>query len=194
MNSRTSPHPVPVHLLIVALLALAALLPAAASASGGKAEYPLPDPKTTKIEIPGSIGGVSLGQTRKEALSEWGRKAECKDDFCHWGPKRYPDKGEASIRFEDGVVAYVGIGWSPQFVDGKRPIRRSITKFHTADGIRLKSTAKEAKKAFEGATTVFPGNDLLYKFATDEATMYFHVGRFVERIEILPPGFEYNGE
>lgn len=162
--------------------------------AGGKAEYPLPEPQTTKIEIPGSLGGVTLGQTKDEVFAQWGDEATCGKNFCHWGANSYPYQGYAEVGFENGVVSYVDIGWIPHFVDGKRPIRRSITKFHTAEGIRLKSTAKEVKKAFPDATTVSPGNDTLYKFATDDATMYIEVGRFVEEIFIHEPGFSFDGE
>lgn len=180
-------------LLLAALFALA-LLPAAAMAGGGKAEFPLPQPKTTKIEIPGSLGGVELGQTKTQALAEWGTKGICRKDYCHWGPNRYADKGEANISFEGGLVANVSIRWSPQFTDGNRPIRRSITKFHTPEGIRLKSTAKEVKKAYPQTEPIFLSNDIAYKFETPDATMYIHVGRLVKEFEVRPPGFEYSSE
>lgn len=188
---KTSPARSP---LLLAALLVSALLPAAAIAEGGKAEFPLPAPKTTKIEIPGSLGGVELGQAKTEAFHQWGNDALCKDGYCHWGPKRYPDKGEANISFEGGLVDNVSISWSPQFTDGNRPIRRSITKFHTAEGIRLKSTAKEVKKAYPETKPIFLSNDIAYKFENSDATMYIHVGRLVKEIEIRPPGFEYSSE
>ncbi len=177
-----------------ALVVALALLPGVASAGNGKPEYPLPEPETTLIEVPTSLGGISLGQTKEEVFAQWGDDATCKKDFCNWGPKRYAYKGHADVVFEDGVVSYVAVGWSPHFVDGKRPIRRKITRFHTAESIRLKSTAKEVKKAYPNAETVSPGNDTLYKFATDEATMYISVGKFVEDFKLFPPGFSFDGE
>ena len=195
MNFSKRISPVRVLVLALALAASAALLPGVASAGKADAEYPLPEPETTKVKIPGSLGGITLGMTQEEVLEQWGDKGTCKNGkFCSWGPNRYPEKGYASVSFEDGVVTSAIIGWMPHFSDGKRPIRRSITKFHTAEGIRLKSTAKEVKKAYPDTPTVSPGNDTMYKFATDEATMYIEVGLFVETIRLHEPGFSFNGE
>ncbi|MFN8149717.1 MAG: hypothetical protein U0R24_01145 [Solirubrobacterales bacterium] len=191
-----SKHVSPVRfLLLAATLVASLLLPAAASAGKGEPKYPLPEPQTTKIEIPGSLGGITLGMTQEEVFEQWGDDAKCGKSFCRWGSNKTAlNKGYANVSFEGGVVSAATIGWSPFFVDGKRPIRRSITKFHTPEGIRLKSTAKEVKKAYPDATTVDPGNDLLYKFADDEATMYIEVGRFVETIRLYEPGFSFDGE
>ncbi len=191
-----SKHASPVCFLLVAATVLASLLlPAAASAGKGKPKFPLPEPQTTKIKIPGSLGGITLGMTKDEVFEQWGDGAKCGKSFCRWGSNKTAlNKGYANVSFEDGVVSAAMIGWSPFFIDGKRPIRRSITKFHTSKGIRLKSTAKDVKKAYPDATTVSPGNDLLYKFATDKATMYIEVGRFVETIRLHEPGFSFHGE
>ena len=193
MNASKSNSAARLSILIAVLLA--ALLPSAASAGNGKAEFPLPKPETTKIKIPDSLGGVSLGQTPAETAAQWGGKGVCKNNYCHWGPNNYAYKGEAGIGFEDGVVNSAGIRWSPQFSDGKRAIRRSITKFHTAEGIHLKSTAKQTKKAYPDQKLIDVGNNDAFKFDGPDSTMYIHVGRrFVERIEIRPPGFSYAGE
>ena len=195
MNFSKRISPVRVLLLTVCLAALAALLPSAASAGGGEPKYPLPDPQTTKIEIPDSLGGIERGMTMDEVFEQWGDDAKCGKSFCRWGSNKTAlNKGYANVSFEGGVVTAATIGWSPYFVDGKRPIRRSITKFHTAEGIHLKSTAKEVKKAYPDATTTSPGNDLLYKFASDDATMYIEVGRLVETIRLYEPGFSFDGE
>ena len=185
----------PFRISIPIVVLVAVLLPGKVLAGSGGAEYPLPKPKTTKIEIPGSLGGISIGQTKSETVKQWGKKGVCKGDFCHWGPNSYPYKGGASISFEDGEVRSAGIRWIPYFVDGKRSIRRSITKFHTAEGIRLKSTVKEAKKAYPDEKLIDTGHSRAFKFETAEATMYIFLGsRFVERVSILPPGFSFDGE
>ena len=195
MNFSKRISPVRALLLTAVVAVLAALLPSAASAGGGEHKYPLPDPQTTKIEIPGSLGGIELGQTKDEVFAQWGDDAKCGKSFCRWGSNKTAlNKGYANVSFEDGVVSGASIGWSPYLVDGKRPIRRSITKFHTPEGIHLKSTAKAVKKAYPDATTTSPGNDLLYKFENDEATMYIEVGRFVETIRLYEPGFSFDGE
>ncbi len=195
MNFSKRISPVRALLLTVVLAVLAALLPSAASAGGGEPKYPLPEPQTTKIEIPGSLGGIELGQTKEEVFEQWGDDAKCGKSFCRWGSNETAlNRGYANVSFEDGGVTAATIGWSPYLVDGKRPIRRSLTKFHTAEGIHLKSTAKEVKKAYPDVETSSPGNDLLYKFADDEATMYIEVGRFVETIRLYEPGFSFDGE
>ena len=186
----------PFRIFIPIVVLVAVLLPGKVLAGSRGAEYPLPKPKTTKIEIPGSLGGISIGQTKSETVKQWGKKGVCKGDFCHWGPSNYPYKGGASISFKDGEVSSAGIRWIPSFRDGKRSIRRSITKFHTAEGIRLKSTLKEAKKAYPDEKLIDTGgHNRAFKFETGEATMYIFVGaRFVERVSIFPPGFSFAGE
>ena len=130
MNFSRRISPVRALLLTVALAVLAALLPSAAAARGGEPRYPLPEPQTTKIEIPGSLGGIELGQTKDEVFEQWGDDAKCGKSFCRWGSNKTAlNRGYANVSFEDGVVTAATIGWSPFFVDGKRPIRRSITKF-----------------------------------------------------------------
>ena len=91
-------------LLLAAGFALAALLPATASAA-------LPTPKTTTI-VPGkSIAGVAVGMSVKRALAAWGPGSSCTEatvqDACYWiGTDR---QGDASFNVVKGKVVLITI-------------------------------------------------------------------------------------
>lgn len=122
-----------------ALLALA--LPAAASAK-------LPSFPSTSIVIKSSIGGVSLGQSQKNAKAAWGTKGGTCTFDQNFGSCTFEagTSGTAQWTADDGKVTSVRIytgttGSTPNF---KTP----LTALKTSKGIGIGSTLKAVKQAY----------------------------------------------
>ena len=128
-------------LLVAAVVALAALLPATASAA-------LPTPKTTTI-VPGrSIAGVAVGMSVKRALAAWGPGSACTEatvhDSCNWiGTDR---QGAASFNVVKGKVVQVTISTGRKGND--LIYAGPLQKWKTRKKVRLGTTTYAVVKAY----------------------------------------------
>ena len=128
-------------LLVAAVVALAALLPATASAA-------LPTPKTTTI-VPGkSIAGVAVGMSVKRALAAWGLGSSCTEatvhDSCNWiGTDR---QGAASFNVVKGKVVQVTISTGRKGND--LIYAGPLQTWKTRKNVRLGTTTYAVVKAY----------------------------------------------
>ena len=136
-----------------AVLAVAALaIPASAAA-----EKQMPHPKDPIINVPGSIGGVGLGGTLKNAARAWGssKKQDCAAAGCFYG-NQFGKTGTAEISLDLEAkkprVAFVNIFASSERKDLKKPLfHPALGRFKTKEGIGLGSKLSKLKDAYPEA-------------------------------------------
>lgn len=123
---------------------------------------PLPHPKDPTINVPGSIGGVGLGGTIKNAAKAWGSsKKDCAAAGCSYGSP-YDDGGTAEISVDleakKARVVFVAILASDKREDLKKPLfEPALGKFKTKEGIGLGSRVSKLKEAYPEAKKVGKG-------------------------------------
>ncbi len=129
-------------LVLAAAIAIAALLPATASAE-------LPTPKSTTI-VPGkSMGGVSIGMSIKRALKVWGEGSDCTEESvrtsCYWtGTDR---QGMASLSISPtGKVTLISISTGRKGDD--LVYAGPLQKWKTRKKIRLGVSTYRVGKAY----------------------------------------------
>jgi hypothetical protein len=126
------------HRILIPLLLLPLALAPTASAA------PLPNPKTHRIVVPRSIGGVHLGQSLGNAAKAWGGKDVCGKAVCEYG-KFGNGLGTATIEADDGVT-FFGIFTG---IDGNKPsFKGPLMEFETSRGIGLRTPISKLKQAY----------------------------------------------
>lgn len=167
--------------VLLALLA-ALLVPAAASA----ADEPLPDADQTRITVPRTIGGVTLGDNFDKAYEAWGGNGKCKEksNFCRWGGGTYANDGAASLSGdESGKVDYFYIGYYDGLGKGKP--RQGVARFRTKEGLGLGKPLADVGETYKSAEPIHkPSNDRIqaWRIEGDNGYMVFGGGKKIEYI------------
>ncbi len=170
---------------------IAAVLAIAAPAAAAPDKKPLPTPDTYRIEVPKSLGGISLGDDFKAAHKAWGGEGTCGHEYypdsCFWGPLDYGKDGRAEIGEGDDGVEFVEISWDEYTENGKQDIRRSIARFETGEGVHLGTKMTEVGKAYPKAERIkhdISGRIQAYVVSDGTSAMRFGGGKFVEYIAL----------
>jgi hypothetical protein len=137
--------------LAVSLAAIAALaLPVAAQAA-------LPKTSDTLIVPTKSIGGVALGGSPTAVTKAWGKNAECEFQCLYEGPRHTgetPSLGSVLLETRGNAVKvweiFITVGENDEGVRPKPNFDTPLTRFKTAKGIGLGSTAAELTRAYHG--------------------------------------------
>lgn len=167
--------------IVLAVLA-ALLLPTTAAA----VDQPLPDAEQTRITVPRTIGGVTLGDNFDKAHEAWGGNGKCKEktNFCRWGGNTYAGNGAASLSGdENGKVDYFYIGYFDGL--GKDKPRRGVARFRTKEGLGLGEPLPDVGKAYPKAEPIHkPSNDRIqaWRIEGDNGYMIFGGGKKIEYI------------
>jgi hypothetical protein len=139
-------------LLPAALVAAALGLPASAVA-----DKQMPHPKDPTINVPGSIGGVGLGGTIKNAAKAWGasKEKDCAAAGCFFG-NTYGTTGTAEISVDLNAdkarVTFVSVYASTKRKGLNKPqYKPALGKFETKEGIGLGSRISKLKDAYPEA-------------------------------------------
>ncbi len=135
----------PLTLLLATIVAL--VLPAHALAA-------LPSPKSKRIVIGTSVGGVKLGASLSAAKRAWGKGGVCRSGLvsgttqCSWADKR---NGVASFTTRRGKV--IGLALSPPYDASKMTYSypKAIRAFRTSGGVSLGSTLAQLRAALPAA-------------------------------------------
>lgn len=137
--------------IFVSLTAIVAFaLPAAAQAA-------LPKTNDTLIVPAKSIGGVALGSSPTAVTKAWGKNAECEFQCLYEGRRHTgetPSLGSVLLEKRGSAVKtweiYIIVGQNEEGVQPKPNFDTPLTRFKTAKGIGLGSTAAELTRAYPG--------------------------------------------
>jgi hypothetical protein len=171
------------------LMAPRNLLPAAAAVAAlglpasAMADKTMPHPKDPTINVPGSIGGVGLGGTIKNAAKAWGasKEKDCAAAGCFFG-NDFGKTGTAEISVNLGAekarVTLVNIYASSERKGLDKPLfRPALGKFKTKEGIGLGTRISKLKDAYpEAKKTDKPFVD--FEIKGKHNTMSFGFDRF----------------
>jgi hypothetical protein len=145
-------------LAVLALVALAAVAPAAAQAK-------LPATGQRYLTPNVGVGGVDLGDRIAAAKAAWGRGGDCTAFNCTYNEPGRPELGNAKFSYEDGVRGRVTeIQIATGIRDGKPNFRTSLTRFVGARGIKLGSTMRAVKAAYPRARPIRGYEDFYLRF------------------------------
>ncbi len=160
-----------------AALALGAL---AAIAVPGSAAAALPTTTNDLIVPAQSIGGLALGSTPGAISKAWGKSGACTEISCAYsGPVHEgEDPALAEVLLDRGSAGfaawniYISAGRIIGGATQKPNFNTPLTRFKTAKGIGLGSTAAELKHAYHGVKKQ-PGNTVyLLKGANESETVF----------------------
>ena len=138
-------------MLPLALLSLLMIGQVSASA----ASKGLPDPDDPTIDVPGSLGGIRIGDDLQASNRSWGGVGRCDDGVCFYGNYE-STRGVARIARKGGRVTLVliasGIRKSPDGESGDEVYDGPLLKFRTTKGdIGLGSDMSEVRQAYPRA-------------------------------------------
>jgi hypothetical protein len=146
----------------------------------------LPTNKDRNIVVNESIGGVRLGMTGAQAVKTWGssRCAEAQDINCHYEPENTSRNyilGYTLFTLQKGKVVRVEVT-SPRDIstsDHEPTFAGPLTKYKTAKGIHIGSTADKVKAAYPKAKLTYNKGGLRdYTLKTGQLRTIFRTTKF----------------
>jgi len=142
---------------VIAVLVVALVGPAGAAAA-------LPKPEDPTIDVPSSIGGVTVKDRLKDADRAWGRSGKCDDapgiETCSYASDD-PLKGRAAIAAAvHKRVSSVSIK-AGQDDEGAYVFTGRLMRFETPEGIGLGDPGKRIRKAYPEAIKTAGGTGFL---------------------------------
>ena len=145
--------------LAVATVAVLVILPTARALGQG---FSLPQPKDSRIVVPTSIAGLSVGMSQAKAIAAWGAsRGKCSDygtapylhTDCNYGDFSSATTGSAVVKYFNGklasvevISALVGTG-DPNFKAGS-----ALLKMKTSAGLGIGAKYAGVKKAYPKGT------------------------------------------
>ena len=146
--------------------------------------FSLPKPKNSKIVVPTSIAGLSVGMSQAKGIAAWGAsKGECSDygtapylhTDCNYGDFASTTTGSAVVRYFKGKLASVEVNSArvgtgdPNFKAGA-----ALLKMKTSTGFGIGAKYAGVKKAYpHGTLEGKPGDERFTYKVKGKGKAYF---------------------
>ncbi len=152
------------RIVAVAATALALALPAAAQAA-------LPKTGETLIVPAKSLGGIALGANAKKVTKTWGKNPDCEYQCLYQaGAASGETPALGSVLLEAKSTTATAKVWMVFIEVGERSVgstqkpnfKTPLTRFKTAKGIGLGSTAAELKRAYHAVKKTRVSSEVSY--------------------------------